>query len=58
MGVIILGIVVVFALILIIKNIQVVQQSKAYVIERMGAFSTVWEVGQRSYSTAGTVTPT
>ena len=45
MGVIILGIVVVFALILIIKNIHVVQQSKAYVIERMGAFSTVWEVG-------------
>ena len=36
---------VVIALIVIIKCIVVVQQSKAYVIERMGAFSTVWEVG-------------
>lgn len=32
-------------LILIVKNIQIVQQSKAYVIERLGAFSQVWQVG-------------
>ena len=38
-------IVVVLLLILIVRNIHVVQQSKAYVIERMGAFSAVWEVG-------------
>ena len=38
-------VVVVLLLILIIRNIYVVQQSKAYVIERMGAFSTVWQVG-------------
>ncbi|MBP3660276.1 MAG: paraslipin [Oscillospiraceae bacterium] len=38
-------IVVILLLVLIIRNIHVVQQSKAYVIERMGAFSSVWEVG-------------
>jgi len=38
-------VVVILLLILIIRNIHVVQQSKAYVIERLGAFSTVWEVG-------------
>ena len=38
-------VVVVLLLILIIRNIHVVQQSKAYVIERMGAFSAVWDVG-------------
>ena len=38
-------VVVVLLLILIIRNIHVVQQSKAYVIERLGAFSAVWEVG-------------
>ena len=30
---------------IIISNIQVVQQSKAYVIERLGAFREVWGVG-------------
>ena len=38
-------VVVILALILIIRNIHVVQQSKAYVIERLGAFSDVWGVG-------------
>ena len=38
-------VIVILLLILIIRNIHVVQQSKAYVIERLGAFSTVWEVG-------------
>ena len=37
--------VIVLLLILIVRNIQVVQQSKAYVIERLGAFSAVWGVG-------------
>ena len=30
---------------LVISNIFVVQQSRAYVIERLGAFQTVWGVG-------------
>ena len=32
-------------LILIIRNVYIVQQSQAYVIERLGAFAAVWEVG-------------
>jgi len=40
----IIGIVVILFLI-IIKNISVVQQSRAYVIERLGAFQAVWGVG-------------
>ena len=35
----------VIVLLIIVSNIHVVQQSKAYVIERLGAFSTVWQVG-------------
>jgi len=38
-------IVVVLLFILIIRNIHVVQQSQAYVIERLGAFAAVWQVG-------------
>ena len=41
---IILPIIVIF-LVIIISNIAVVQQSRAYVIERLGAFHTVWGVG-------------
>ncbi len=36
---------IVILLVLIISNISVVQQSRAYVIERLGAFSKVWGVG-------------
>ncbi|MBE6984387.1 MAG: SPFH/Band 7/PHB domain protein [Ruminococcaceae bacterium] len=36
---------IVILFIIIIKSIYIVKQSYAYVIERMGAFSTVWEVG-------------
>jgi regulator of protease activity HflC (stomatin/prohibitin superfamily) len=32
-------------LILLVSNIHVVQQSRAYVVERLGAFYTVWNVG-------------
>ena len=38
-------VVLLLVLLIIIRNIYVVQQSKAYVIERLGAFSKVWEVG-------------
>ena len=40
-----LPIVFVIALIIFIANIAVVQQSRAYVIERLGAFHEVWGVG-------------
>ncbi len=35
----------VIALIIVISNIIVVQQSRAYVVERLGAFQAVWGVG-------------
>ncbi|MBR6824929.1 MAG: SPFH/Band 7/PHB domain protein [Oscillospiraceae bacterium] len=36
---------IVVVMIIIIKNIIVVKQSNAYVVERLGAFSAVWNVG-------------
>ena len=44
MGFVILAIIVI-AVIVVITNISVVQQSRAYVIERLGAFHSVWGVG-------------
>ena len=41
----VIGVIVVVLLMIIISNIAVVQQSRAYVIERLGAFQTVWGVG-------------
>ncbi len=37
--------VVVIILVILIKNIRVVQQARAYVIERLGAYSATWTVG-------------
>ena len=45
MGIIVVLILFVLAFVIIITNIAVVQQSRAYVIERLGAFHTVWGVG-------------
>ena len=42
---IIIGALVVVVLGIIVSNITVVQQSRAYVIERLGAFQSVWGVG-------------
>ena len=42
---ILIAILVALLLILIICNIVIVQQSRAYVLERLGAFRTVWNVG-------------
>ncbi|MEG2000005.1 MAG: SPFH domain-containing protein [Evtepia sp.] len=39
------GIIIVLVLAILARNIVIVQQSKAYVIERLGAFYTVWNVG-------------
>ena len=45
MELVVIGIIVVILLMIVISNIAVVQQSRAYVIERLGAFQTVWGVG-------------
>ena len=42
---VIIGAILVVLFAIIISNIAVVQQSRAYVIERLGAFQTVWGVG-------------
>ena len=44
MGFILLALVII-AFVILITNISVVQQSRAYVIERLGAFHSVWGVG-------------
>ena len=44
-GIVLIAAVAVILFIILIKNISIVQQSRAFVIERLGAFSTVWEVG-------------
>ena len=44
-GAVAIAILVVLVLIVIVRNIYVVQQSKAYVVERLGAFHSVWGVG-------------
>ena len=36
---------VILILVIMVRCIYVVQQSRAYVVERLGAFSTVWQVG-------------
>ena len=45
MGLIVFALISLIALVIIIANISVVQQSRAYVIERLGAFHSVWGVG-------------
>ena len=43
--IIIVGVLALLILLIIIKNICIVQQSRAYVVERLGAFHSVWSVG-------------
>ena len=43
--IIILLVLVALVLLVLAKNIVVVQQSRAYVVERLGAFQSVWGVG-------------
>ena len=38
-------IIVVIAIILVVVNIRVVQQARAFVIERLGAYKETWNVG-------------
>lgn len=42
---IIIGIVALIIIIILVRCIRVVQQAKAYVIERLGAYKTTWNVG-------------
>ena len=42
---IVIAVIAILVLLVIVKNIYIVQQSRAYVLERLGAFQTVWEVG-------------
>ena len=44
-GIVGIAILVILVLVIIVRNIYVVQQSRAYVVERLGAFRTVWNVG-------------
>ena len=44
-GLIAIAVLAVIVLLIIVSNIHIVQQSRAYVIERLGAFSKVWQVG-------------
>ncbi len=44
-GLIILGIIILIVIIIVIKNIKVVPQAHAYVIERLGAYYSTWETG-------------
>ena len=44
-GVAVVVILILLILVLLISNIHIVQQSRAYVVERLGAFYTVWNVG-------------
>ncbi len=43
--VVIVGAVIIIGILIALSNMSVVQQSRAYVIERMGAFHQVWSVG-------------
>ena len=43
--IIILSVLIVFALAVVIANIKIVPQSKAYVIERLGAYKATWQTG-------------
>ena len=42
-------VIILFVLIIVglVRCIYVVQQSRAFVVERLGAFSAVWQVGDR-----------
>ena len=42
---IVIGVIAIIVLFILVRNIFIVQQSRAYVLERLGAFQSVWEVG-------------
>ena len=44
MGIVVIALILLFIVILV-RNIRIVQQAKAYVVERLGAYKTTWNVG-------------
>ncbi|MDY4813292.1 MAG: peptidase, partial [Ruminococcus sp.] len=44
-GFIIAAIIVIVVLIVIVRNIKIVPQAHAYVIERLGAYKATWDTG-------------
>ena len=42
---IVIAVIAILVLLVLVKNIYIVQQSRAYVVERLDAFQNVWEVG-------------
>ena len=44
-GFIIFIVLILAAVAILIKNIRIVQQAKAFVVERLGAYQTTWNVG-------------
>ena len=44
-GFIIIAILFLLAIVILIKNIRIVQQARAFVVERLGAYQTTWNVG-------------
>lgn len=42
---IVLGLLVLVLIVILVRCIRIVQQSKAYIIERLGAYHTTWNVG-------------
>ena len=44
-GFVIIAILFLLAIVILIKNIRIVQQAKAFVVERLGAYQTTWNVG-------------
>ena len=44
-GFFIIAILFLLAIVILIKNIRIVQQAKAFVVERLGAYQTTWTVG-------------
>ncbi|MGI5970277.1 MAG: SPFH domain-containing protein [Oscillospiraceae bacterium] len=42
---VIIGLAALLIIVIIIKNILIVQQAQAFVVERLGAYSTTWDVG-------------
>ena len=44
-GLVATAVIAIVLLILVISNIQIVPQARAYVIERLGTYSTTWKTG-------------
>ena len=48
---------IVIVLLILVKNIRVVPQARAFIIERLGAYSTTWNVGLHLKSPSSSASP-